>query len=122
MRISDWSSDVCSSDLPTIAFEGDDRYVFVEALARQGLLEWASLDTGSLNLSRFSDIATGKIGSIYINDERWMKRGLDLATAFGFHPSFAGYEPGFVRLGAARQDGDRVVRQPRYRMKFYTGK
>src|SRR3546814_9283474 len=76
-------SEVDAIVYPTIAFEGDDRYVFVEALARQGLLEWASLDTGSLNLSRFSDIASGKIGSIYINDERGMKRGLDLATEFG---------------------------------------
>src|SRR3546814_4425290 len=94
-----------------------DRYVFVEALARQGLLEWASLDTGSLNLSRFSDIASGKIGSIYINDERGMKRGLDLATEFGFHPSFACYEPGFIRLGAALQAVHRGVPQPISRLK-----
>src|SRR3546814_2016487 len=53
-------SEVDAIVYPTIAFEGDDRYVFVEALARQGLLEWASLDTGSLNLSRFSDIEIGR--------------------------------------------------------------
>ena len=114
-------SEVDAIVYPTIAFEGDDRYVFVEALARQGLLEWASLDTGSLNLSRFSDIASGKIGSIYINDERGMKRGLDLATEFGFHPSFACYEPGFIRLGAALQAVHREVPQPLYRLMFSNG-
>src|SRR3546814_4592491 len=72
-------------------------------------------------LSRFSDIASGKIGSIYINDERGMKRGLDLATEFGFHPSFACYEPGFIRLGAALQAVHRGVPQPIYRLMFSNG-
>src|SRR3546814_6657033 len=56
-------SEVDAIVYPTIAFEGDDRYVFVEALARQGLLEWASLDTGSLNLSR-SEENTSELQSL----------------------------------------------------------
>src|SRR3546814_992148 len=50
-----------------------------------------------------------------------MKRGLDLATEFGFHPSFACYEPGFIRLGAALQAVHRGVPQPIYRLMFSNG-
>src|SRR3546814_6586033 len=50
-----------------------------------------------------------------------MKRGLDLATEFGFHPSFACCDPGFVRLGAALQCVHRVVPQPIYRLMFSNG-
>ncbi len=43
-------SDVDAIVYPTIAFDGTDRFSFVETLARKGLLEWAALDTGSVNL------------------------------------------------------------------------
>lgn len=106
---------------PTIAFEGDDRYVFVEALARRGLLEWAALDTGSVNLSRLSDVAAGGLGSTYYNDEAGMRRGLALAKDYGFHPSYACYEPGFVRLGAALHRALPDVPAPIYRLMFSDG-
>ena len=106
---------------PTIAFEGDDRYAFVEILARRGLLEWAALDTGSVNLSRFADIGAGKPGTIYDNDENGMRRGLRLAADYGFHPSFACYEPGFIRLGAALHKAVPAAPQPIYRLMFSNG-
>lgn len=106
---------------PTIAFEGEDRYAFVEILARRGVLEWAALDTGSVNLSRFADINAGKPGTIYTNDEQGMRRGLGLAADYGFHPSFACYEPGFVRLGAALHSTVPNLPQPIYRLMFSDG-
>lgn len=114
-------ADVDAIVYPTIAFDGADRYSFVETLARKGLLEWAALDTGSVNLSRFDDIGIGKLGSVYNNDEAGMRRGLDLARDFGFHPSFAIYEPGFVRLGAALHAAFPEVPQPIYRLMFSNG-
>ena len=106
---------------PTIAFEGDDRYAFVEVLARRGLLEWAALDTGSVNLSHFSDIEAGRTGTIYRNEEGGMRRGLRLAADYGFHPSFACYEPGFIRLGAALVRSMSHLPQPIYRLMFSQG-
>ena len=106
---------------PTIAFEGHDRYAFVETLARRGLLEWAALDTGSVNLSRFADVAAGRPGGIYSNDERGMRRGLALASEYGFHPSYACYEPGFIRLGAALHRALPDAPQPIYRLMFSNG-
>ena len=106
---------------PTVAFEGDDRFSFIELLARRGLLEWTALDTGSVNLSRFADVAAGKPGWIYANDESGIRRGLGLAREYGFHPSFACYEPGFIRLGAALCRALPGVPQPVYRLMFSDG-
>lgn len=106
---------------PTIAFEGDDRYAFVERLARKGLLEWAAIDTGSVNLSRLADIDASKPGGVYINEETAMRRGLALAADFGFHPSLACYEPGFIRLAAALHRQFPKLPQPVYRLMFSSG-
>lgn len=114
-------SDVDAIVYPTIAFGGDDRHAFVAELARRGLLEWAVLDPGSVNISRFVDIAAGRSGSIYSNDEGGMRRGFRLAQEFGFHPSYACYEPGFIRLGAALHAAFQGVPQPIYRLMFSEG-
>lgn len=106
---------------PTVAFGGDDRFAFTEVLARRNLLEWAALDTGSVNISRLSDISAGKSGSIYSNTEASMRRGLQLAATYGFHPSLACYEPGFIRLGAALDRAVGNVPQPIYRLMFSDG-
>ena len=106
---------------PTIAFEGEDRYAFVEPLARRGMLEWAALDTGSVNLSRFTEINAERSGTIYRNDEQGMRRGLRLAADYGFHPSFACYEPGFIRMGAALHRAFPDLPQPIYRLMFSDG-
>jgi len=76
----------------------------VEALARSGLIEWSVVDPGSVNIA----------GYIYINPEEHVRHGLALAARYGFHPAYAIYEPGFVRLGAAlaRAGGARRNRVP----------
>ncbi len=50
-----------------------------------------------------------------------MRRGLELARDYGFHPSYAIYEPGFVRLGAALHAAFPGVPQPIYRLMFSNG-
>jgi 3-keto-5-aminohexanoate cleavage enzyme len=114
-------SEVDAIVYPTIAFGGDDRHAFVADLARKGLLEWAVLDPGSVNISRFVDIAAGETGSIYSNDEAGMRQGLRLAREFGFRPSYACYEPGFIRLGAALHAAFADVPRPIYRLMFSDG-
>src|SRR5262249_53542271 len=96
---------------PTIPFAGSadaagsasaaERFAAIEALARRGLLEWAVVDPGSTNLARFDAIAEAREGFIYLNPESHIRHGLALAERHGFHPAYACYEPGFIRLGAA---------------------
>ncbi|MCG6121080.1 MAG: 3-keto-5-aminohexanoate cleavage protein, partial [Microvirga sp.] len=95
---------------PSIPLSGDTRvgetgaqarFAAVAELARRGLLEWAVVDPGSCNFERYPDLAAGRSGFIYRNPPEDVAEGLALAERYGFHPSYAIYEPGFLRLGAA---------------------
>lgn len=77
------------------------RFAAVEELAKSGLLEWAVVDPGSTNFERISDLQQGRLGSVYVNSPADIAEGLTLAETYAFHPSYAIYEPGFLRLGAA---------------------
>ena len=98
----------------------EERFATVEILARQGLLEWAVIDPGSTQLTAFSDLPDGPPGFLYRNSEEELRHGLTLASTHGFHPSYAIYEPGFLRLGAAlaRSIGSPT---PIYRFMFSDG-
>jgi uncharacterized protein (DUF849 family) len=99
---------------PTIPFGGEHtaqtRFAAIEALARRGLLEWAVVDPGSVNLDKI----------VYENSYDHIQHGLALAASHRFHPAYAIYEPGFLRMGAqlARDSG---VPQPIYRFMFSQG-
>ena len=98
---------------PTIPANGDsakaaERFGAIEALARRGLLEWAVVDLGSVNLDEF----------VYVNPDEHVRHGLGLARRHRFHPGYAIYEPGFVRLGAARAKEIEGLPQPVYRLMF----
>ena len=98
---------------PTIPANGDsakaaERFGAIEALARRGLLEWAVVDPGSVNLDEF----------VYVNPDEHVRHGLGLARRHRFHPGYAIYEPGFVRLGAARAKEIEGLPQPVYRLMF----
>ena len=99
---------------PTIPFGGEHtaqtRFAAVEALARRGLLEWAVVDPGSVNLDEM----------VYANPHDHIRHGLALAARHRFHPGYAIYEPGFVRLGAALAR-EVAAPQPIYRFMFSTG-
>ncbi len=94
------------------------RYAAVEALARRGLIEWGVVDPGSVNFAEYASIAADRPGFVYLNPETDVRAGLELARRYRLHPSYAIYEPGFLRLGAAlhRHYGD--VPQPIYRLMF----
>ena len=80
---------------PTIPFDGEQtaqaRFAAIEALARRGLLEWAVVDPGSVNLDEF----------VYVNPYDHIRHGLELAARHRFHPGYAIYEPGWKRWRAA---------------------
>jgi 3-keto-5-aminohexanoate cleavage enzyme len=116
---------------PTIPFAGSleaasattpaARYAAVEALARRGLLEWCVVDPGTVNISNYQEIAAGRVGLVYLNSEADIRHGLELAARYRFHPSYAIYEPGFTRLGAALAGAIAETPAPIYRFMFSSG-
>lgn len=96
----------------------DARFQAVEDLAGRGLLEWGVVDPGSTNLATFAQVGADDPGSIYLNPGEHVRRGLDLAARFGFVPSYAIYEPGFLRLGAALARHVPGCPPPLYRFMF----
>lgn len=116
---------------PTLPFAGSvdspqmmtaqARFAHTETLAKRGLLEWAVVDPGSTNITRLDEIPAGKQGFVYANPESHIRRGLELASQYGFHPGYALYEPGFVRLGAALERAYPKVPQCIYRFMFSNG-
>ncbi|MBI2735538.1 MAG: 3-keto-5-aminohexanoate cleavage protein [Rhodospirillales bacterium] len=108
---------------PTIGFSANDpeapgRYGPLEVLAERGLLEWIPIDPGSLNINRYDGIAAGLPGRYYLNSDGHIKRGLALATSCGAVPTYAVYEAGFIRLGAALTATVPGVKTPVYRFMF----
>jgi uncharacterized protein (DUF849 family) len=78
----------------------EQRFATMEALAQRGLLEWAAVDPGSTNIASYENLRADKPGFVYLNSESEVRHALGLAARYRFHPSYAIYEPGFVRLGA----------------------
>lgn len=96
------------------------RFAHVEELARRGLIEWAAVDPGSANFSLYDDLREDKPGFVYLNPEQDVRHGLELARRYGLHPSYAIYEPGFVRLGATLYWRESCP-APLYRFMFSSG-
>jgi 3-keto-5-aminohexanoate cleavage enzyme len=116
---------------PTLPFAGHpdapgaltavQRFAHVEVLAKRGLLEWSVVDPGSTHIASLAEIGSGKEGFLYANPESHVRRGLDLAKQYGYHPGYAIYEPAFLRLGAAFERAYAGVPQPIYRFMFSSG-
>jgi 3-keto-5-aminohexanoate cleavage enzyme len=109
---------------PTIPLAGSDyassagrRYGHVDELARRGLLEWMVVDPGSVAFVRFGELAGSAPGFIYENPLPDIRDGMALAKQHGLHPSYAIYEPGFTRLGAALASAMQTP-APIYRLMF----
>ena len=94
------------------------RYAAVDELAQRGLIEWAVVDPGSTQLSFRADLERDREGFVYLNPESHVRHGLGLAARHGLVPSYAIYEPGFVRLGAALARRVPGVPGPVYRLMF----
>lgn len=96
------------------------RYDAVERLGEQGLLEWAVVDPGSLNLG-FRDPASGRMAQAaitYVNTDADVRHGMELGARYGFHPDYALFEPGFIRMGAAMQRMHPKTPAPIYSLRF----
>jgi 3-keto-5-aminohexanoate cleavage enzyme len=116
---------------PTLPFAGSvdapqmmtpqQRYAHTETLCKRGLLEWSVVDPGSTNITRLADIPKGTEGFVYANPESHIRLGLELAVRYRYHPGYALYEPGFVRLGAALERAYPQVPQCIYRFMFSDG-
>ena len=113
---------------PTVPFAGStdapnpltaaQRFSAVEKLVEAGLIEWSVVDPGSTNISHYVDIAEGEEGFIYANPESHVRYGLSLAQKYKITPSYAIYEPGFMRLGAALHKTYPGAPIPIYRLMF----
>ena len=116
---------------PTLPFAGSvdapspltaaQRFTAVERLLAAGLIEWAVVDPGSVNISHYGDLVVGKEGFVYANPEAHIRHGLALAQQHGITPSYAIYEPGFMRLGAALHRAYPRAPVPIYRLMFSEG-
>ncbi|MDO8979117.1 MAG: 3-keto-5-aminohexanoate cleavage protein [Afipia sp.] len=78
--------------------QATNRFGHTAELAKRGLIEWAVIDPGSVHFARFDDLAHG---GIYQNPHADILEGMRISRAHNVHPSYAIYEPGFTRLGAA---------------------
>ena len=94
------------------------RYRAVAWLGARGLMEWGCVDPGSINLATFAECEDAGPGSTYLNPGAHVLRGLELAIRDGTVPSFAIYEPGFIRQGAAYVRGLPGCPMPMHRFMF----
>jgi len=92
-----------------------NRFGHTAELAKRGLIEWAVIDPGSVHIARFDDLTHG---GVYMNPHADILEGMRIARAYNVHPSYAIYEPGFTRLGAALAAIDPVAPAPVYRFMF----
>lgn len=103
---------------PFIDDDGVDRYAVTAELARRGLIEWTTVDPGSLNVARFDEIESGGQGFVYRNAIPMVRAGLQVAQQHSVRPSYACYEPGIIRLGAALHAQYPGTPTPIYRLMF----
>ena len=68
--------------------------------------------------SSFDAIARGETGFIYQNPEEHIREGMEVAVRHRVRPSYAIYEPGFTRLGAALAAAYPGLPVPIYRLMF----
>jgi 3-keto-5-aminohexanoate cleavage enzyme len=94
--------------------DAEARFSHIDALAARGLIEFAPLDPGSVNLMQVATTPQVNLAFTYLNPESHVRHALGIAERHGLHPAFAIYEPGFIRAGAAlaRATG---VKTPIYR-------
>lgn len=95
-----------------------ERFQAVEELARRRLIDWSVVDPGTTNITRDDWIAEGRMGFTYLNPESHVRHGLDLCGRYGLHPSYAIYEPGFLRQGAALHRAFPATPKAIYRFMF----
>ena len=94
------------------------RFETVEKLAAAGLLEWSVIDPGTAQINELEPRGADEVRFLYINSEAEIRYGLELASQYKFVPSFAIYEPCFLRLGAHLSAMTHGCPRPIYRFMF----
>lgn len=94
------------------------RYAHLGELAQRGLVEWAVVDPGSVNIARLDALAQRASGFVYQNPDEHILEGLRICAEHRVRPSYAIYEPGFTRAGAALAEAHPGLQQPVYRFMF----
>ncbi len=100
--------------------EARARYGVVDRLAQAGLIEWSVVDPGSVTLSTLAELDEGQDGFLYANSASDVRTGLGICAEHGLVPSYAVYEPGFLRAGAALHAAVSGAPRPVYRFMFST--
>jgi len=100
------------------ALTARQRYAHLAELAHRGLVEWAVVDPGSVNITGFDAAARREPGFVYQNPDDHTLEGLGICAAHRVRPSYAVYEPGFTRLGAALAQAEPGLPVPIYRFMF----
>ncbi len=95
-----------------------ERYAHLEELAKRGLVEWAVVDPGSANIARLDELARKEMGFVYQNPDAHIMEGLRICAEYDVRPSYAIYEPGFTRAGAALAAAYKGLPAPVYRFMF----
>ena len=99
-------------------FTAEARFKTVKKLAKAGLLEWSVIDPGTTQITELDPTNSEQVQFLYINSEAEIRYGLELASRYDFVPSFAIYEPGFLRLGAMLFKNAKGCPRPIYRFMF----
>ena len=99
-------------------FTAEARFKTVKKLAKAGLLEWSVIDPGTTQITELDPTNSEQVQFLYINSEAEIRYGLELASRYNFVPSFAIYEPGFLRLGAMLFRNAKGCPRPIYRFMF----
>ena len=99
-------------------FTAEARFKTVNKLAKAGLLEWSVIDPGTTQITELEPTNSEHVQFLYINSEAEIRYGLELASRYDFVPSFAIYEPGFLRLGAMLFKNAKGCPRPIYRFMF----
>jgi len=60
--------------------DGTERFAHQADLGERGLLEWAVVDPGSVNVSAYPDIERDDPGFVYTNPESHVRTGLEIAA------------------------------------------
>ncbi|MFP9191399.1 3-keto-5-aminohexanoate cleavage protein [Natrialbaceae archaeon A-CW1-1] len=80
---------------------GEERFAHHDILGNREILEWSVIDPGSTNFVGYHALTCGESGFVYKNPIEDIRIGLEIAERHNSTPSYAIYEPGFLRLGGA---------------------
>jgi len=94
----------------------------LEELNKHHLLDWVAIDPSSTNFLALGADPGAMFGDgVYANPIPNTIKALALAAEYKSHPSYACFEPGFIRIGAELHRMNPKVPQPIYRYMFSSG-